>query len=96
MRNRLNIPIMLLIPFTVLFISGASFAEEPLTLPNVSLTMGGAGGPQGVATAIQIILLLTILTVAPAILLMAFSLMLYWFITTKLFLSVSAIQTIIF
>ena len=33
---------------------------------------------------------------APGILLMAFSLMLYWFITTKLFLSVSAIQTIIF
>ena len=53
--------------------SGAVFAADqvgPVGLPNVSLTLGGANSPQGLATAIQIILLLTVLTLAPAILLM--------------------------
>lgn len=45
-------------------------AAEPLSLPNVSLTLGGQNSPQGLATAIQIIILLTVLTLAPAILLM--------------------------
>ncbi|MBI5827939.1 MAG: flagellar type III secretion system pore protein FliP [Deltaproteobacteria bacterium] len=45
-------------------------AAEPLGLPKVSLTLGGEGGPQGVSTAIQILLLLTVITLAPAILLM--------------------------
>ncbi|MBI1911750.1 MAG: flagellar type III secretion system pore protein FliP [Deltaproteobacteria bacterium] len=46
-------------------------AADPLTLPSVSLTLGGGqNNPQGLATAIQIIILLTVLTLAPAILLM--------------------------
>ncbi|MEK7773195.1 MAG: flagellar type III secretion system pore protein FliP [Deltaproteobacteria bacterium] len=45
-------------------------AAEPLGLPKVSLTLGGEGGPQGISTAIQILLLLTVITLAPAILLM--------------------------
>ncbi|MBW7956331.1 MAG: flagellar type III secretion system pore protein FliP [Deltaproteobacteria bacterium] len=49
---------------------GASFAADALGLPNVNLSIGGENSPQGLSTAIQIVLLLTVLTVAPAILLM--------------------------
>ncbi|MEK6531052.1 MAG: flagellar type III secretion system pore protein FliP [Deltaproteobacteria bacterium] len=46
-------------------------AAEPLSLPKVSLTLGGGGeGRDSVATAVQIVLLLTVLSLAPAILLM--------------------------
>ncbi|HHL39410.1 MAG TPA: flagellar biosynthesis protein FliP [Deltaproteobacteria bacterium] len=46
-------------------------AADPFTLPAVSLTIGGEeGGPQGLSTTIQIIILLTVLSLAPAILIM--------------------------
>lgn len=48
----------------------AAFGADPLTLPSVNLSVGGQNSPQGVATAIQIVLLLTVITLAPAILLM--------------------------
>ncbi|CAG1065553.1 Flagellar biosynthetic protein FliP [uncultured bacterium] len=50
--------------------AGSAFAADAVGLPNVSLTLGGENSPQGLATAIQIVLLLTVLTLAPAILLM--------------------------
>ncbi|MBI5587527.1 MAG: flagellar type III secretion system pore protein FliP [Deltaproteobacteria bacterium] len=50
--------------------SSSAFGADPLTLPSVNLSLGGQNSPQGVATAIQIVLLLTIVTLAPAILLM--------------------------
>ena len=52
------------------FGAGSALAADAISLPNVSLTLGGSNSPQGVATAIQIVLLLTVLTLAPAILLM--------------------------
>lgn len=55
--------------FTAFFaLPGNSFAADPLTLPKMSLTMGSEG--QGTSTVVQIVLLLTVLTLAPAILLM--------------------------
>jgi len=51
-------------------LSSVVFAAEPLSLPSVNLSLGGQSSPQGVATAIQIVLLLTVITLAPAILLM--------------------------
>lgn len=51
-------------------LSTAAFGADPLTLPSVNLSVGGQNSPQGVATAIQIVLLLTVITLAPAILLM--------------------------
>lgn len=56
----------------VLTAPATAFAADPqpLQLPSVSLTLGGANSPQGLATAVQIILLLTVLTLAPAILLL--------------------------
>ncbi|MCC6501709.1 MAG: flagellar type III secretion system pore protein FliP [Deltaproteobacteria bacterium] len=54
----------------MIFASGSALAADAISLPNVSLSVGGANSPEGVATAIQIVLLLTVLTLAPAILLM--------------------------
>ncbi|MEK6758480.1 MAG: flagellar type III secretion system pore protein FliP [Deltaproteobacteria bacterium] len=52
-------------------LAGVATAADTIGLPNVSLTLGGGqSGPQGVSTAIQIVLLLTVISMAPAILLM--------------------------
>jgi flagellar biosynthetic protein FliP len=62
-----TLPIIIaLIVFTPL----AASAAEPLSFPAISLSLGAQEGPQGVATAVQILLLLTALTLAPAFLLM--------------------------
>ncbi len=49
-----------------LLLPGAAFAQE---VPRVNLSLGGAKGPQDVAATLQILALLTVLTLAPAILL---------------------------
>lgn len=45
-------------------------AEAPLKLPSISLGLTPAQGPEQVSTALQVVLLLTVLTLAPAILIM--------------------------
>ena len=65
MKKRL--PLIILF---VLLLPWPAFAADVLGLPVVSLTVGGAEGRDGVATAIQIVLLLTALTLAPAFILM--------------------------
>src|SRR4030067_2356408 len=61
-----------LIPAVLIAPASAALAgPEPISLPNLNLSIGGgAGNPQGMATVIQIVLLLTVLTMAPAILLL--------------------------
>jgi flagellar biosynthesis protein FliP len=61
----------LLIMLLILFL----FPDRALTqdLPGLSLNMGDATGPEQVSVVLQILILLTILTVAPAILLMTTS-----------------------
>jgi flagellar biosynthetic protein FliP len=61
---------LLVIIALILFTPWAASAVEPLSLPAVSLTLGGQEGPQGVATAVQILLVITALTLAPAFILM--------------------------
>jgi flagellar biosynthesis protein FliP len=60
-----------LIPVLVLFL----YPEQALTqdLPGLTLNMGEAVGPAQVSTVLQIMILLTVLTMAPAILLMTTS-----------------------
>ncbi len=49
----------------------AAWAASPFSLPNLSLTFsGGAAEPEKVSSLIQLVILLTVLTLAPAILLM--------------------------
>lgn len=55
-----------LLPFLILSFHGDSYAAFDASIPGVDLN----SGPEGVATSIKIMLLLTILSVAPAILLL--------------------------
>ena len=71
---------VLIILFSVLFIavalitSSSVHAAQSLSLPNINLSMsGGTTEPEKVSTLIQIVVLLTILSLAPAILLMVTS-----------------------
>ncbi len=66
--NRKTITFFIL--FCVLAVSGSAVAAEPLSLPSVDLSIGGSEGPEGVTKAIQIVLLLTLMTLAPAFILM--------------------------
>ncbi len=59
-----------LIILFVLLVPLPALAAEGLSLPAISLTMGGAEGREGVSTAVQILLMLTALTLAPAFILM--------------------------
>jgi flagellar biosynthetic protein FliP len=60
--------VVIMIPLSVAY----AFAQ-PLTLPNVSLNIGGSADPDKAATVIQLLFLLTVLSLAPAILLMVTS-----------------------
>ena len=62
--------LIIMAAFAAATVPAAAFGADPLTLPSVNLSVGGQNSPQGVATAIQIVLLLTVITLAPAILLM--------------------------
>ncbi len=71
---------VLIILFSLLFIvvaiitSPYVYAAQSLSLPNISLSMsGGTTEPEKVSSLIQLVILLTILSLAPAILLMVTS-----------------------
>lgn len=71
---------VLIILFSLLFITMAMitssnvYAAQSLSLPNINLSMsGGTTEPEKVSTLIQLVILLTILSLAPAILLMVTS-----------------------
>lgn len=53
-----------------LLLAVSAFAAAPLPLPNISLNIGGAADQGKAATVVQLLLILTVLSLAPAILLM--------------------------
>lgn len=71
-RHRKNIYyIFAILGLMALFImSGNAWAQDPLTLPTVTIGLEQAESPQQTSTLLQIILLLTVLSLAPAILIM--------------------------
>ena len=71
--KRTKLITILIIPVLLLALAhtAAAATPDPLSLPNLSLSIGGsAANPQGMATVVQIILLMTVLTLAPAIILL--------------------------
>jgi flagellar biosynthetic protein FliP len=52
---------------------GQAWAAEPLTLPKISIGMEAAKSPQEVAVSLQILLALTLLSLAPALVIMVTS-----------------------
>jgi flagellar biosynthesis protein FliP len=68
------ISLLLLFTIAAMITSSGVYAASPLSLPNVNFSMsGGTTEPEKVSSLIQIVILLTILSLAPAILLMATS-----------------------
>ena len=62
---------ILFLLFLILLVFPGTVAAEPLQLPNLNLQIGGgAGEPQDLSVALQLIILITVLTLAPAILIM--------------------------
>ena len=60
--------------FPLLGLAGAAFAQQGgVPVPNFNLQIGQAGSPEQVLTSLQIIALLTVLTLAPAFLVMTTS-----------------------
>lgn len=55
---------------TVFFAAGYAWAQDPITLPTVKIGLDQAQNPQQVSTLLQIIFLMTVLSLAPAILVM--------------------------
>lgn len=66
----LKFHLLILIPLLLLLSCVPALAQE---LPGLTLNMGQASGPKQVSMVLQILILLTILTMAPAILLMTTS-----------------------
>lgn len=62
---------ILFLLFLLLLVFPGSVSAEPLQIPNLNLQIGGgAGEPQDLSAALQLIILITVLTLAPAILIM--------------------------
>ena len=62
--------LIVLISMTLTLLLAFSAFAEPLPLPNISLNIGGNADQGKAATVIQLLLILTVLSLAPAILLM--------------------------
>lgn len=67
-RHWMIISVMLVALFIVG--SSAAYADAPLTLPNLDVNVGTADTPQEISSTIQVVLMLSVLSMAPSILLM--------------------------
>ena len=68
-RARLRSLLFLLLGVSAALLAGAAAAVTP-ALPRITIGAGPASGPQEVSTALQVLALLTVLSLAPAILLL--------------------------
>jgi len=76
MKKTISIHTVLIIALALLafIIPDLASAAQPFSLPNVNLTLsGGTTDPEKISSLIQLVILLTILSLAPAILLMVTS-----------------------
>lgn len=67
---RMLVRTVLFVALACLLVGGTDFAQAVPTFPNVSLDIGNADSNKEVASSVQIILILSILTMAPSILIM--------------------------
>lgn len=67
--RKINLLIWIALILLILSHAATAFAE-PLNLPNISLNIGGSADQSKASTVIQLLLILTVLSLAPAILLM--------------------------
>lgn len=67
-KNRFNILILLLLLGSFIFTTSSVFAQ--VSLPNINLSVGSTSSPGDIAKGLQILILLTVLTLAPSIMVM--------------------------
>jgi len=73
MKNKNIILLCLIIVSFFLLGSTKTFAQTNISIPNVQLNIDGASSPEETATSLQLLGLLTVLSLAPAILIMVTS-----------------------
>lgn len=64
------VAIIFLSSFSIIFDNSSVYAEPEFTIPKLSLNIDEAQEPEEIASSIEILVLLTILTIAPSILIM--------------------------
>jgi len=64
------IPLLIFIVLYPIFVNSAVYGEPEFTIPRINFDIGQAETPEEVASTIEIIILLTILSLAPSILIM--------------------------
>jgi len=69
MRNALAV-LGMVIPLLLFHLPPAIAQAQPVLIPRLTVAMDGAQGPEGMAVSLQVVALLTVLTLAPAILIM--------------------------
>ncbi len=65
--------LLLLICCVTLLVGAAAFAAEPLAIPTISVGLGKATKPGEISAALQILILMTIMSLAPGLLIMTTS-----------------------
>src|SRR3979490_2920742 len=65
--------LLLVAPLVLIFASGCVAADGTVTTPNVGLGQQASAQPSGAATGVQLLVLLTVLSLAPALLIMVTS-----------------------
>lgn len=73
MRKSKVLFVLATIIFLLLFAGGIALAQEEITVPQISLGVKKAASPQETVASLQILFLLTVLSLAPAILIMTTS-----------------------
>jgi flagellar biosynthetic protein FliP len=68
-KAKQSINVIFVLVFAVIVLCQSAYAEA-LSLPGISLEIGSQEGEQGVATVVQLLVLLTVLTLVPSILIM--------------------------
>ncbi|MGV8146360.1 MAG: flagellar type III secretion system pore protein FliP [Alkaliphilus sp.] len=69
-RNRVAVLVMILVIFFTIPGAQQAHAEPTITIPRIGVTIDETENPEQVATSLQILFLLTILSLAPSILIM--------------------------
>ncbi len=65
--------LLIILGVLVLSLAGPAWAQQALRLPSINLGVEEATSPEQISTALQIVILLTVLTLAPSILIMTTS-----------------------
>jgi flagellar biosynthesis protein FliP len=65
--------LVILLALAAILVSGCSTTDQSLTAPGVTLTVGENDNPKEVTSGVQLLVLLTVLSIAPSILILATS-----------------------